>query len=156
LNPQSAVRPKDVDTSFLLWVAAIVLGLVSVILSFVLIDNSALEDARRQLQTQGGNFTQEQLDSIVTTAKVAGAVFLVIIYGLWLMFVLFMRSGKNWARIVLAVLSGLWLVSTLFGLAGSNAIGLVLDLVQVALVVAAVYFMFRPAANAYFTPRRVG
>jgi hypothetical protein len=83
-------------------------------------------------------------------------VFLVIVYGLWLMFVLFMRSGKNWARIVLAVLSGLWLVTTLFGIAAATGVGIVLDLVQVALVVGAVYFMFRPAANAFFAPRRVG
>ncbi|MET1075116.1 MAG: hypothetical protein ABWY11_20890 [Umezawaea sp.] len=156
LSPAQATRPKEIDTSALFWFGAIVLGLFSVVLSFLVIDQAALDEVKAKALADNPTITAEQYDATLNTLKFVGAGLLVVVYGLWLMFVLFMRSGKNWARIVLAVLSGLWLITTLIGIASAGGIGIVLDVIQIALVVAAVYFMFRPSANAYFAPRRVG
>ncbi len=115
--------PKEVETAFRLWIANVVLGIIGAVMSFAL---SAL-----------------------------GVVIALIFAALYLLFAFKMRQGRNWARITLTVLGGIGVLMGVLGLLFSTGalgvLGLLLSIVQLVLIVAAIYFMFRPAANAYFT-----
>lgn len=79
---------------------------------------------------------------------------------LLLIFVIVMRTGRNWARIVVSVLSGLgllagifvlFMIASLFVEAGPVWVALlVMIVVQLLLYVVANVFMYRPDANRWF------
>jgi len=96
--------------------------------------------------------------SLANTVKVVAVVAVSNIVGLYLLFALKMRAGRNWARIVLTVLSALSIGSTAhssttirvndqaFTASTSQAVGWF----GAALAVVAIVLMFMPASNAYF------
>ncbi len=74
-----------------------------------------------------------------------------------------MRKGRNWARIVLTVVGVLALLAGVFLLVGAGllfsigALGVVtvlLSAIQIGLAIAAMVFMYRPDAKAYFAAMR--
>ncbi len=144
--------PQEVETAFRLLIASVVIGLLGSLLS--LPNFSSLVD--ETVKASNGTVTE----ATARTGIIVGLVIGLVILALYLFFVFQMRKGKNWARITLTVLGALNVVFTLIGFAsasalvGTGALGLLNVLISVVgalLVVAAIYFMFRPAANAYFT-----
>jgi hypothetical protein len=161
--------PKSVRTSFQLWVAYLVVGVIGVVVSFLTRD--ALFDAGVELGLQGSGFTEADLPpGALDEARAAGAaqanvslVFNVVILALIGAAVVAMRKGRNWARIVLTVVGVLALLASLFLLFGAGllfAIGglgivvVLLGAVSIALAIAAMVFMYRPDAKAYFAAMR--
>lgn len=140
--------PADVQTSVKLWFTSIVIGLIGSVGGVFFTDTDAL--IAEQAQADSGLSTAE-LESVVMIGLVVGLVFALVIIGLQVFFVFKMRAGRNWARIVLAVLAGLSLVLGLLGLTGGITVASFISLVSLAVLVAATYYMFRPAANAYFS-----
>ncbi|MDQ3479772.1 MAG: hypothetical protein M3423_00285, partial [Actinomycetota bacterium] len=64
-------------------------------------------------------------------------------------------KGRNWARIVLTVLTAFGLLLGVVGVLGEQpVIFLISGLVQMALYVALLYFMWRPDSSAYLTGQR--
>lgn len=162
-NPSSTVAPNEVQTAYKLYIANIVIGVISVILTFFLLPSLIGAQLAKQGNTSG--LSEDQLQSAAQIGGIAALVFGLILLALYLFFVFKMRAGRNWARIVLAVLSAISIISTLigigsigmlFGLGVLGALSGILSLVQLLLLIAAVYFMFRPAANAYFSSGRRG
>lgn len=158
-HPGSAgPAPVDVQTSFKLWILNVVLGVLAAVLTFFTINDQLALGLDEAARTTPG-VTREQLETGLLVAAIAGGVFYLVLLGLMLLFVFKMRAGRNWARIVLTVLGGIGLVFALFGLPGTFAlfamgilgvlVGL-LSLVGIVLTAAAIFFMFRPAASAYF------
>jgi hypothetical protein len=140
---QAPQRPASVDTSFMLWLVAAAIGVISSLLSFGTQDELAAEMGV----------------AADTGANAAGTVVGLIVIGIWIAVVFAMRNGKNWARIVLAVLGGLNVVFGLFGLLAlgilfslgiTGALQGLLSIASLAAVVAAIVFMFKPDANYYF------
>jgi hypothetical protein len=148
---QQVVRPKSVDTAYMLWLVAAGIGIVTNLIG--LITAQAIADA-----------TARSLG--VDPALVAGSgpsyggiIFQLLLSVLWIVVVLQMRKGANWARIVLTVLGGLGI---LFGLMGLAALGIlfavgvfgaiqaVLGLVALVVEIAAIVFMFKSDSNRYF------
>ena len=106
------------------------------------------------------------------TGAISNVVIRVIVYTLVVYIITRMRLGKSWARLILALLLGV--IGTLYlvidpisWLAGGNSLREVFteaDLlfvlialiraVHLAAVIAALAFMFRPAANTYFRAAR--
>lgn len=149
-----AAAPADVQTSFKLWIADIVIGVVATLLLFTLPGEVIVP--RSELPPGVDPATA---DAIVLGAIIFGVVLGLVLLALQLLFVFKMRAGRNWARIVLTVLGGIGLLGGLFGLGRTLAflaagglgvlVGL-LSLVQLVILAAAILFMYRPAANAYF------
>ncbi|WP_370946583.1 hypothetical protein AB5J62_03230 [Amycolatopsis sp. cg5] len=140
--------PKSLDLSVKIWFVAAGLAVLNVILSIA--TNSAInsELVARGLPSGGSN--------------VGGIIFNLLLIGLWVFFVLQMKAGQNWARITLTVVGGIVLLFSLIGLLALGiffAIGFfgalygLLSLVNIALLVGAIYFQFRPDANAFFVRR---
>ena len=82
-------------------------------------------------------------------------IFSLIFIGLFVLFAYKMRAGRNWARITLTVLGALSVVSTLFGLSSASGLHLVIALIQMVLILVAIYFMYRPESNQYYAANKV-
>ncbi len=128
--PTRLARPREVQTAFTLWIASIIVGLLAGTLSFVLTNPLA-------------------------ASRIIGAVFGVLFLAFEVFFVVKMRAGRNWARIVLTVLAGLDVLMTLLGILIQRSVGVtqVLGVLPLVLIVAATMFMYRGTANPYFEGR---
>ena len=169
-KPASAGQPpKSVQTSFQLWMAYLVLGVIGIVVSFLTRD--ALFDAGVQIGLEGTGFTEADLPAgALDEARAQGAaqanislVFNVIVLGLIGAAVVAMRKGRNWARIVLTVVGVLALLGALFLLLGAGlllAVGglgivaVLIGAVSIGLAIAAMVFMYRPDAKVYFAAMR--
>jgi hypothetical protein len=143
-------RPKDIDTAFWLWVGAMVLDIVGVVLAFVMPNDTAREAIRKALEAQGQAADDATINNLLNTGKIGGAVGTAIVVALWLLFVFQMRQAKNWARILLTVVGAISVLVTVLQFGSATPATAVTSIVVSLLVVAAIVFMFRPAANSYF------
>jgi hypothetical protein len=140
--------PKEVQTSFLLWLAAVGAGVLETIVRVV--DESL----------------SAGLDS--GSGLISGVAIRMIVYAMVVCVIAQMRLGKRWARITLAVLLGgigtlSLVIDPISWLAAGNSLGKIftqadlmfvfvapIRVVHLAAVLAALVFMFLPAANDYF------
>jgi hypothetical protein len=145
LSPPPGV-PREVQASFLLWLAAVAAGVVETVIRVIY-----------SLSVGSGG-----------EADIGGVVIRVIVYTVAVYVIAQMRLGKRWARLALAVLLGgigtlSLVIDPISWLAAGNSLGEVFtqaDLlfifiapiraVHLAAVIAALVFMFLPAANDYF------
>ena len=144
-----AAAPTDVLTSVKLWFASIGVGLLGGILGFALSDTTAAVKKLADADTSG--LTQAQLQAAVNVGLIVALVVTIIMLGLQILFVFKMKAGRGWARIVLTVLAALGAISTLMSLSGGFTLSTAFSVVSLGLIIAAVVFMFRPAANPYFS-----
>ena len=149
--------PKEVQASFLLWLTAVAAGVLETIIR--IIDALAVGWA----PGSGGSRPHRRISSVVIR---------VIVYTLVVYIITRMRLGKRWARLTLAVLLGgigtlSLVIDPISWLAGGNSLSDVFteaDLlffliapirsVHLGAVIAALVFMFLPAANTYFRGSR--
>lgn len=150
--PLRGTRPKEVEISFGLWVATLVIGVIGVVLSYGQI-RQVQAQMINQMGAQNPPIDQSMIERTATTALVIGTVVWLLFVAAMFLFVFLMRAGRNWARIVLAVLGGLDVLLSLFGIAVAGSAA---GLLQLLLLVGAIVTMFLPAANAWFAPRRLG
>ena len=157
LSPPPGV-PKEVQASFLLWLTAVVAGVLETIIR--IIDALAMGFA-----SGSGGETD-------VTGVISNVLIRVIVYTLVVYIITRMRLGKRWARITLAVLLGVigtlsLVIDPISWLAGGNSLSEVFtqaDLlffliapirtVHLAAVIAALVLMFLPSANTYFRTSR--
>ncbi len=151
--PLRGTRPKEVETSFWLWIASVVLGVVGALITYPQIQQLQA-DAIDQTLAQDPTLDRAVIESAATVGLIVGIVIGLLILAAELVFVFLMRGGRNWARIVLAVLGGLGVLFGLVGLAGITGSMGAGSLVQLLLLIGAIVTMFLPAANAWFRPHR--
>ena len=149
-----AERPKSVDNAWMLWMIGAGISLLSLIFIFTVDADAITDQARKTLENQNKSFTQQDVDDAASLFKITGVIFSLIFIGLFVLFAYKMRAARNWARITLTVLGALSVVSTLFGLSSASGLHLVVALIQMVLILVAVYFMYRPDANQYFAARK--
>jgi len=140
--------PTVVRVSFLLWLTAVAMGVLETVVRVV-------------YSLSGG-------------PESSGLLIRVVVYTAAVYVIAQMRSGKRWARLTLAVLLGSigtlsLVVDPISWLATGNSLGQVfaqadplfyfvapIRAVHLAAVIAALVFMFLPAANTYFRTARTG
>lgn len=137
--------PPEVRRAFALWVASLVVGygigfVVGLVVGFT--------SARRDAQTGG---TADNVDAGAAASFLVGALIgLAIVVALQVFFLLKMRRGRNWARIVLTAVAVLNAFGLVQGFLNGQGFAVATGLISLALVAAATTLMYRPAANAYF------
>lgn len=146
-------RPKSVDNAFTMWLIIIGLAVVSIIISLT-VGSDDFKDAARDALA-GQNKTEQEIEDYANAAKVFTAIIAIVFIALYLLFAYKMRAGRNWARITLTVLGGLNVLSILFSFRQAGGVGIVIGLVQAVVILAAIYFMFRPEANQYYAAGKV-
>jgi hypothetical protein len=157
LSPPPDV-PKEVKASFLLWLTAVAAGVLETIIRII--------DALLVGSASGSGGEADLIGAI------SGVVIRVIVYTLVVYIITRMRLGKRWARMTLAVLLGVigtlsLVTDPISWLAGGNSLSEVftqanllffliapIRIVHLAAVIAALVFMFLPAANIYFRGSR--
>lgn len=152
IEPPQVPAPAEVLTAVKLWFVSILVGLLGGILGYALTDkNAALQKA---MDSNTSGLSRADLETLVNVGLVIGLTVALVMLGLEVFFVLKMKAGRNWARIVLTVLGALSALSSLVGLAQGFSLGSAVNLISLLLTIAAVVFMFRPAATHYFKPAR--
>ena len=152
LSPRPGV-PKEVQASFLLWLTAVAAGVLETTIRVI---NELF------IGLASGSGGEADL-----TGTISSVVVRVIVYTVAVYIIAQMRRGKRWARLTLAVLLGAigtlsLVIDPISWLAGGNSLSEVFteaDLlfiliapiraVHLVAVIAALVFMFLPAANNY-------
>jgi hypothetical protein len=144
-------RPKSVDTAYLLWLVAAGIGIVANLIGFATAGAVARETlAAMNVDTSAAASIQPGYGSLI---------FSIVLSVLWILVVMQMRKGANWARIVLTVLGvisviggllGLLAIGVLFSVGFLGAIQALLGLAQLAITIGAIVFMFKSDSNYYF------
>jgi hypothetical protein len=147
LSPRPGV-PTVVQASFILWLTAVAMGVVETVIRVV-------------YSLSGG-------------PESSGLLIRVVVYTAAVYLIAQMRSGKGWARLTLAVLLGgigtlSLVVDPISWLATGNSLGEIfaqadslfyfvapIRIVHLGAVIAALVFMFLPAANTYFRAAGTG
>lgn len=151
-------RPSTIDYSFWAGVFSPVIGLIAAALELFAIigpgTGGIVPQMQQQLESQGmgGEFSPQQLQTMYQVGITFLLVMLVVLGGLWIMFLVFMRGGRNWARIVITVVGAIWALRTLLGLlsSGGYPIVAVLAVVQLVAVVATIVFAYLAPSTQYF------
>ena len=151
LSPRPGV-PREVQASFLLWLTAVGAGVVETIIRVI----------NASLMASGSR------GEAGATGEISSVVIRVIVYTVAVYTIAQMRLGKRWARLTLAALLGVigtlsLVIDPISWLAGGNSLSEVftqadllfvfiapIRVVHLIAVIAALVFMFLPAANTYF------
>jgi hypothetical protein len=163
MSPQQAPQqpaPQEVKQSYMLWLVAIGLAVISLIISVVTMARTTSSISGTGVSGGDTNVRVGGAGSAVATAIVG-----LILYGVWYLFIHKMRDGRQWARITLLVIGILSFLGFLGSQAlrgGAAATGLsvaggggdtastIVGVIEWIAIIGAVIMMFRPAANAYF------
>lgn len=148
--------PRDVRTAFVLWLGAIAASVVANLLGLLVVEEVLAATVARAPGTPDPEAVAwARLNAY---SLIIGVTLLVLGVGLFL--ATRMRSGVNWARIVLTVVGAIDVLIGVLGLIGGSdvpgvegavpALLTVLTVVELALVAAAIWCMYRPPAAAYF------
>ncbi len=144
-----AEPPPAIKTSVNIVWALVAVAVLNTILTLVLLDDV--------IKSSGLDMTTAEEDTARSGAVIVAIVVFLIFGALWILLGIFLRKGASWARIVLTVLAALGLVVGLFGLTRDQpAVFLLLSLVQLALFVALLVFMWRPESSQYIAAQRGG
>jgi hypothetical protein len=148
------IRPKAVDSAFQAVLASVAISAVATVVN-VLLDRALL--TRWVTETLDTLPPEQRLSpsTMVGVMQVLLGVSIAIFAGLFVLFALKMRAGRNWARILLAAytLFGVW--NFLGSIASVGAeLELMWSLAEVAFGVTAVVYMFRPESTKYFTEHK--
>jgi hypothetical protein len=143
--PTRGPRPAAVSTAVKLIWANIALGIISALVTFVMLDSIIDE----QLDAAGVS-ENISADTVRSTAIVAAIFGLVISVGLYALMAFFISRGANWARIVYTVLAALSVLGGVFGLGSQPLLLMVLSLVSLLLTIAAVVLLFKSESSAWF------
>ena len=144
-----ATPPQQVTIAFWLYIAAAVLSVISGIATAISVSaNRAIilqqvTDSLKNAKTNGANLDPNSLADAAVTFGIVWAVVTLIFWALvFVLFAVFMRRGRNWARIVLTILT----VISFLNLATIYFIG---GIQVIAAIVATILIWLRPASE-YF------
>lgn len=145
----TAEPPPAIKTSVNIIWAVVALSVVGTILTFLFLDDI--------VESAGVSLDSSEADAARIGGMVGSVIGLLIFGALWVLLGIFLRKGANWARITLTVLAVLALVFGVIGLLGEQpAIFLVLGILQMALYVALLVFMWRKESSAYIAAQKAG
>jgi hypothetical protein len=149
-------RPQAVETAYLLWLVAAGVSILANIIGFFTAAALARKLVADTLGTTNLGPEFEAMLNNSATPSYGGLIFSLLLSAVWVVVVMQMRKGQNWARIVLTVLGGLGLLFGIFGVWVYFALGFLglvqglLALVSYAAIVGGIVFMFKPESNHYF------
>jgi hypothetical protein len=148
------IRPKAVDSAFQAVLASVGISALGTVVT-VLLDRALLTA-----------WVTETLDALppeqrVSASTMVGAMQVVlgfsvaVFIGLFVLFAVKMRTGRNWARVVLTIYTVIGVWSFLSAVAGSGAeLKLMWSLAEIAFGITAVVYMFRPESTKYFAQHK--
>jgi hypothetical protein len=148
------IRPKAVDSAFQAVLASVGISALGTVVT-VLLDRALL--TRWVTETLDSLPPEQRLSvgAAVGGMQVLLAVSILIFAGLFVLFAVKMRAGRNWARILITAYTtvGAWRFLTSMVSSGAE-LSLIWSLAEVAFGVTAVVYMFRPESTKYFAQHK--
>ncbi|MEU5691475.1 hypothetical protein [Actinosynnema sp. NPDC020468] len=132
--------PKEVRTSFWLWIVGAAVSVISALLTL-----TQRDEVEQQLRDtpQGKQLSADQLAAAVNAGLLVAVLVALVFAGLYVLFAFKAKAGRNWARIVLTVLTLLGLLALL---RTASVLGVFTNLISVIAIV----LLYLPASKAYF------
>ena len=154
---RAPVRPPAMDRAvWLMWTGA-TLALVAGVFSLL------TDVGDTSSQPFGGRLSESERHSAEIVGNVVGGLFTAAIVAVWLWMAWANGKGKSWARTVSTVLAavsagffvlGLVLSAVIDvdsgGSTGQRSVGIALSVLQIAVGLGAVWYMYRPESNAFY------
>ncbi len=138
-------RPLTLTRSVQAFFAAAALSLIGAVINIAGYDREAVV---REALAQSGEITRETAEAAATFGLVlAGGVSLFFV-ALVAVFTVFLRMGKNWARVMLTILGVIGVLFTLIALTNIGA-GTVLDVGSAAAFVLAIVLAWKTPSTRY-------
>lgn len=159
---QAPPRPKELDNSHIAWIVAMACSLIAGLLNAFVYGEQTQQAALAGLANQGMRVPQGT--ELPKTSPVVSLVTVLVMLGVWALFVIKQREGRNWARVTMTVITALFVLGQVINIVVSSTllagtqVPIVPQIVSLAELVAAVValvFAYRPNANAYFAYHRV-
>lgn len=148
-----APAPRAVTVSFMLWMVAAAVTIVSMVLSLTAGADAITTAVRDSLKNSGKAFTEDDVRKGASAIK----AFIGIVNGLFVLafigFGVAFRSGKNWGRIGITIAGVLNLLLGIYGLLAGGGAGLI-NLVTLLVLVVAIYLLYRPESKQFFATGR--
>jgi uncharacterized membrane protein len=147
-QPAAIEPPQEIKTAVNIVWAIVAVSVLATILTFLYLDDF--------VEAAGADLTSAEQDA-ARSGAIVGAIIGFLVFGaLWVVLGIFLRKGANWARIVLTVLAGLGILFGIIPLLAGNqpAVLMIVSIVQLVLLVALLYFMWRKESTAYITARK--
>jgi hypothetical protein len=147
---EPVVRPKAIDTAFQAVLASVVISAVGTVVT-VLLDKAQLTRYVTEMLNDIPPDQRLSVGSTVGAFQTILGVSIAIFAGLFALFAIKMRAGRNWARILLTIYTAYGVMTFLTAVASSGPeLSLMWSLAEVAFGVTAVVYMFRPESTKYF------
>lgn len=148
-------RPRSVDTAFQSSLAGTAVATVATVVTLMLDKEWLTHEVRDALTSAGMPDGDADVARMVPTFQVMLGFGIAVFAGLFLLFAMKMRAGRNWARGLLTAYACLGVVNFLTAVASVGAaMELMWSLAEVAFSVTAVVYMFRPESTKYFAEHR--
>ena len=148
------IRPKAVDSAFQAVLASVAVSCLGTVFT-VLLDRALLTSWVSETIDAMPPDQRLSPGTMVGAMQVILAFSIAVFAGLFVLFAVKMRAGRNWARIVITIYTAMGVWSFLTAIAGSGAeLELIWSLAEVAFGVTAVVYMFRPESTKYFAEHK--
>ena len=138
-------------------IASVVVGFATLIASFAVSGEADVQMVADVMRQQGQPLPVEDARTLYTAVVVGVFAFMAVVAALWIMFLFFMRAGRNWARIVVTAVGVVWFVFSvppILGAATGGALTALLSLLQLLTVGATIVAAFLAPSNEYFAAAR--
>lgn len=147
---EPVIRPKAVDSAFQAVLASVVISAVGTVVT-VLLDKAQLTSYVTEMLRDLPPEQRLDVNSMVGAFQTILGISIAIFAGLFTLFAIKMRAGRNWARILLTIYTAYGVMTFLLAVAASGPeLSLMWSLAEVAFGVTAVIYMFRPESTKYF------
>jgi hypothetical protein len=149
-NELPAARPKAIDSAFQAIIVGLVISTVASVF-LILLDKPMLTSMVTEIMADVPQDQRASVPSMVRAFQALVGISIAIFAGLFLLFAMKMRAGRNWARLVLTIYVATNAISFLTSMASTGAdLVLMWSLAEVAFGVTAVVYMFRQESTKYF------
>lgn len=143
--------PSTVRLAVLLMFVGALAALVGVVVTLTNIDH-----IRELFENTVPKMDPDKVDNATTFAVIEQVVLNVLRATVWVLLALFVRQGRQWARIVSTLVAVLGVALTLRGVGGTEEIGaMIAGWGQIGCGVVAVILIWLPPSMAWFRPRQV-
>ena len=147
---ETITRPKAVDSAFQAVLTSVVISALGTVVT-VLFDRALLTSWVTQTMNDLPPDQRMSPGALVSAMQVILGFSIAVFVGLFVLFAVKMRAGRNWARVLLTIYTAMGVWSFLTAIASSGAeLKLIWSLAEVAFGVTAVIYMFRPESTKYF------
>lgn len=155
--PAPTSPPKPLATAVMLMWAGCALSIISLLSLFFMGDQlgQAMDQGLRE--GTNGQLTPEQVEQVRGLGMGVGigfAVFFGLVgAALWAWMAVKNKQGRSWARILATVFGAIGILSGLVGVIGGgqgNPLNLVLNVLNLAIAIGALFFMWKKENNPYY------